>query len=809
MVNEGAVQTVTVTFTDASSLDTFTAAVAWGDGSTGSVALAAGTTSFTATHLYADDNPSGTSADPASIGVTVTDDDTGSAAGTATITVANVAPAAGVAATAGVTEGGAATVTVTLSDAGALDPHTVTVGWGDGSSGTFALAAGATSLTAAHVYADDDPTGTPSDVAAVTVRVTDDDTGTASATAAVTVSNVAPGGVGVTPSAGTVAEGSPVTVTVTFTDASSLDTFTATVAWGDGATGSVALAAGATSFTASHVYADDSPTGTSADLASISVTVADDDTGTAAGSAAVTVANAAPAVTGLSVGPNPVAEGSPVTVTVLFTDAGSLDTFTAAVAWGDGSTGSVALSAGATSFTAAHVYADDSPTGTIADLASISVTVADDDLGSASQTVGVVVANVAPGGVGVAASAATVVEGGTVTVTVTFTDASSLDTFTAAVAWGDGATGSAALSAGATSFTASHVYADDNPSGTSADAALISVTVTDDDTGSAAGAATVTVANSAPVVTATLNTNSASEGDTVTLTGSFTDAGTQDTYTAVVSWGDGSPTQSVAVGAGASPRTFTLTHLYADDSPTGTPSDLNAVTVTVTDDDTGSGSASAAVTVSNVAPGGVGVAAGGVFAEGSPQTITVTFTDASSLDTFTAAVAWGDGSTGSVALAAGATSFTASHVYADDSPTGTSADLASISVTVADDDTGTAAGSAAVTVANVAPVVTGLSAGPNPVAEGSPVTVTVLFTDAGSLDTFTAAVGWGDGSSGTVALAAGATSFTAAHVYADDSPTGTSADLASISVTVADDDLGSASQTVGVVVANVARAGSA
>src|SRR5204863_3042717 len=94
-VAEGSVASITVTFTDASSLDTFTAAINWGDGVTGSVALPAGTTTFSASHLYVDDNPTGTASDAATITVTVTDDDTGSGSASAGVTISNVAPAGG------------------------------------------------------------------------------------------------------------------------------------------------------------------------------------------------------------------------------------------------------------------------------------------------------------------------------------------------------------------------------------------------------------------------------------------------------------------------------------------------------------------------------------------------------------------------------------------------------------------------------------------------------------------------------------------------------------------------------------------
>ena len=69
-----------------------------------------------------------------------------------------------------------------------------------------------------------------------------------------------------------------------------------------------------------------------------------------------------------------------------------------------------------------------------------------------------------------------------------------------------------------------------------------------------------------------------------------------DTHTVLIAWGDG--TSSAAdVSEGTGSGTFTASHQYRDDDPTGTPSDPYAILATVTDDDTGSASASTAVTV--------------------------------------------------------------------------------------------------------------------------------------------------------------------------------------------------------------------
>src|SRR5205085_968811 len=95
-----------------------------------------------------------------------------------------------------------------------------------------------------------------------------------------------------------------------------------------------------------------------------------------------------------------------------------------------------------------------------------------------------------------------------------------------------------------------------------------------------------------------LAATSVNEGQTSTLTGTITDPGTQDSFTVVVNWGDGSTNDTFTL-VNATALTFTRTHQYIDDNPTGTPSDAYTVSVSVVDDDTGSTSGSTSVTVTN------------------------------------------------------------------------------------------------------------------------------------------------------------------------------------------------------------------
>ena len=98
----------------------------------------------------------------------------------------------------------------------------------------------------------------------------------------------------------------------------------------------------------------------------------------------------------------------------------------------------------------------------------------------------------------------------------------------------------------------------------------------------------VTVINVAPTIEiVSFLDSSYSEGEVATIAGVIADVGTLDTHTASVNWGDG--TSSLATMDPDS-RTFSASHVYLDDNPTGTPADVYTAIVTVMDDDGGEGS---------------------------------------------------------------------------------------------------------------------------------------------------------------------------------------------------------------------------
>ena len=126
-IDENGTFTLSGTFADPGTQDTHAVTINWGDGSAlQTVNLAAGVLSFSVTHQYIDDNPTITSSDVYSIGVTVADDDGGTKSGSTSVTVNNVAPVVAIApssASAG-TQGIAFTVAGSFTDVGTADTHT-------------------------------------------------------------------------------------------------------------------------------------------------------------------------------------------------------------------------------------------------------------------------------------------------------------------------------------------------------------------------------------------------------------------------------------------------------------------------------------------------------------------------------------------------------------------------------------------------------------------------------------------------------------------------------------------------------------
>ena len=149
----------------------------------------------------------------------MTDDDTGTATDTTTVTVNNVAPTVNtpVVSPSPSNEGQSVVASATFSDPGTLDTHTCTVDYGDGAGPQAGTVSGTTCTGPSHTYVDDNPTGTASDPYTVTIVVIDDDTGNGSNSVVHTVNNVAPVINSITTN-GPVPQGQQVTITVDAAD---------------------------------------------------------------------------------------------------------------------------------------------------------------------------------------------------------------------------------------------------------------------------------------------------------------------------------------------------------------------------------------------------------------------------------------------------------------------------------------------------------------------------------------------------------------------------------------------------------------
>ena len=362
--------------------------------------------------------------------------------------------------------------------------------------------------------------------------------------------------------------------------------------------------------------------------------------------------------------------------------------------------------------------------------------------------------NVAPE---VMLSPAATTEGAAATVDAVLYDPNPTDTHEVVVDWGDGSPEEAFTPADLPALQ--HTYADDGTYD-------VTVTAIDDRELSASATTAVEVANATPVVDVV--GDSTEEGGTVNVAASFTDAGTNDTHTASVDWGDGTDPEPVTIGDLGS-----LSHAFVQDGDF-------TVTVTVTDDDGAAGVATATNVVANVLPSVVIDTLDGDIDEGGTATATVSFTDPGVLDSHTATVDWGDGSGPQSVDADDLASL--SHTYAEDGTFG-------LAVSV-DDDDGTATTGLPVTVTNVAPTVS--VTGAEELQQEAVGTFEASFSDPGLNDTHTASVDWGDGSGPQSVALADLPALT--HSWALDG-------AYEVTVTVTDDDggLGTASMAVTVL----------
>ncbi len=695
-------------------------------------------------------------------------------------------------------ESQAVTFTTTFSDPGVLDTHSATVDWGDGTlpePAPILEQNGVGTVSGTHSYKDDG-------LYSVTVRVTDSDGDESNTSFDVLVSNLAPTVITATDLTGE--EGQSLDFVATFTDAGVLDTHTATVSWSDGtqSVGTVVEADGSGTVTAPHVFADNG-------VYPIRIDVTDNAGDTGSRTASGTISNVDPTVVAAT--SQTFNEGESFLLNVAtFSDpgftlssAGTQETFTASIDWGDGApaqTGTLSVVMGSAgvittgTVSGTHAYANNGQY-------TVNVTITDDDGGIGTASFLITVRNLAP--TVISATDLTGTEGQSLNFSATFTDGGVLDTHMAIVSWSDGTqtVGTVVEANGSGTVTAPHVFADNG-------VYPIRIDVTDNagDTGSRN--ATGTVDNVDPTVAAATN-QTFNEGESFLLNvATFSDpgftlpaAGTQETFTANINWGDGTPVQPgtlvVVMGSAGVVTTGTVsgTHTYAQNGQ-------YSANVTITDDDGGVGTATFLVTVRNLAP--TILTAGNLTGtEGQSLNFSATFTDRGVLDTHTATVSWSDGTQtiGTVVEVNGSGTVTAAHVFADNG-------VYPIRVDVTDNASDTGSRNATGTVSNVDPTV--VAATDQIFNEGESFLLNVAtfsepgFTlpSAGTQETFTASINWGDSTpvqAGTLVVVMGAAGIATTGIVSGTHTYATNGQY-TVTVTVTDDDGGAGSAQFGIQV---------
>lgn len=267
-----------------------------------------------------------------------------------------------------------------------------------------------------------------------------------------------------------VSEGDTVVLSGDITDPDTGEVFTLAVNWGDGSDAeTLTPGAGVYTFSMSHLYADNGSY-------PISLTVSDNNGGTFSSNLVVTVNNTPPFGLALQVTPDAIVENNSVSLAGTFSDPGVLDLYTVSIDWGDGSSKLIKdLAAGETAFTADHVYLDDSPTATPWDTCSITVTVTDNNGGSVTSSIPLIVSNLPPVFLSATLAPASLMPGQSANLNASFSDVGTHDTFTFSVNWGDGSP--VQTQATISPLSLSHVYTLANTNLT------VNLAITDDDGG--------------------------------------------------------------------------------------------------------------------------------------------------------------------------------------------------------------------------------------------------------------------------------------------------------------------------------------
>ena len=745
--------------------------VDWGDGNQQTFGSSQ---TLSLSHVYADDGNY-------NVVVTAVDEEARTAAANRTARITNQAPVLNLDGAARVDEGATYRLDLDATDPGADSIDQWRIEWGDGTQSVL----GGDTTFAEHVFADD------SAGADLQVLVTaQDEDGSYDRTLGVAVDNVDP--TLIFAGAENVEEGSPYSLGLSVTDPGADTIERWVVDWGDGL---VETFAGPVQ-DLSHSFADDG---------SYVITVsAEDEDGLVTAGRAVNVLDVAPSVQVSA--PGPVAEGSPVTLSLAATDPGADQVQSWTLDWGDGSLETIAASAGGAATEASHVYADDSSY-------QVQVTGTDEDGVSAVAGVTVPVEDVAP--TLVLSPVGELLEGAGFTLAMSAVDPGDDPILNWYLDWGDGspvqtipgervqvpgigADGNPTVTERDT-VTARHVYADDSRD-EAGGAYTLTVTAENAD-GSFVTTADIQVANVSPRLPLSGPASVAEGSPYVLQLGTVTDPG-DDRLTGglTVDWGDGTLEQFDTLPD-------SLTHIFADDG-------LYTLALSLEDED----GVHPVSTIAYVAEGtdedGAQVLEGDQILvldvaptlrldgaervdEGETYTLMLTAEDpgADTIDAWV--VEWGDGSP-QQRLSGAAVS--ATHVFAQPGEQ-------RIEVTAESDGDRYQAGKSIVVDA-IDPIIGPLSLDRSQISEGETVTVSGSISDP-SLDRPDAALTgmavWSDGITTALNIDPNGGAFTTERTFLDDTPSGTDTDAFTVSITLTDADGGSALATSApVTVANVA-----
>ena len=709
----------------------------WGDG-TVQILTAAEFAALggNAGHVYADDGNY-------TVNLTVTDEDGSFVAGSKFVSVNNVVPALSIAGVDDIDEGGIYVLAITATDpAGAADPLTYSIDWGDGSSLQSLTAAELAALggNVEHIYVDDEDGPVNATPRTITVTANDGDGGVTQQSRSVTVHNVAPT-LAVSGAASQV-QGTAYALTLGAVTDPGIDTVTSYIVnWGDGNISSYDSAG-----EVSHTYASAGDFVITVDL------IDEDGTHTEVATQALAVTAPTPTLSFEAGADVTLDEGTTFTRTIVFSDGED----NGAIGWGytidygDGTidTGTTLVQ----SLELSHLYADGDATHTV------TVTLTDEAGEAVSDNFTVQVDNVAP--TLALTGADSVDEGSSYTLELgAITDPGQDSVTQYQINWGDGSIETFSATEIAIQAARTHIYQDGGMGGTDY---TIFVTLMDEDgTHTNVGNKVVTVNNVAPTLSIA-GADDINEGGIYVLAITATDpAGAADPLTYSIDWGDGSSLQSLTAAELAA-LGGNVEHIYVDDEDGPVNATPRTITVTANDGDGGVTQQSRSVTVHNVAPT-LAVSGAASQVQGTAYALTLGAVTDPGIDTVTSYIVnWGDGNISSYDSAG-----EVSHTYASAGDFVITVDL------IDEDGTHTEVATQALAVTAPTPTLSFEAGADVTLDEGTTFTRTIVFSDGED----NGAIGWGytiDYGDGTIDT--GTTlvqSLELSHLYADGDATHT------------------------------------